>query len=735
MASDNPIVTEALERLKLAKEAVAKQRDREKEALRFQVPELQWEDEAKRSRMGTIVDGVPVPPRPMISIPKLNQPIQTVLNQEKAAHLGVKVSPLNEEATDDAAEVIQDLYRREEQRSRAGIARSWAFDRAVKAGTGWYQIDTEYDDESDNPFDQKVVWRRLLHQDAVYDDPAAQEPDACDREWLHHLSWLPWKTYVRKYGESRLAKEGIDSLKGLAEQAPDWVNLSDSDNPAVLVSAYWRKEYEQKTWVILEDGSFKYREDLAKDDVLLDEAEGGRERKIDVPKVIWSVINGDEEIDGPEEWNGKYIPYIKCVGNELQPFDSERRWQGIIEPAMGGQRLFNYAASTAVELAALEPKAPFDVDPEEIEGYTQFWQQASVRNFPYLPRNKFNSRGEPFGPLQRIQTDVSKLGPAMQLLEMADNFLQAATATVDPSALERLARKKVAHQTIDNMVDQGEAGNSQYLHNLATISMPYEAKVVIDLMAHIYDRPGRVARLLDMEDNERTVLLNQPFVSDQDGRPRPAQEGQKDAKHYDLTKGSYGVSVSIGKSWQTRLQQGADEIGQILTGSPELMPLIGATYFKFRDFPGSKEVADILKEVREKQFPGLGRKDGKPDAEQMAAELSAAQQQIQMLTQQLQQAAMAIEADKAKQEAQIAKTQMDNSTKVKVEDMDNQTKVYLERMKQEFEMALERMKMQHEQSLAQLAGQQQAELAEQGHSHSLIEANNQPEPRPKGPNA
>jgi hypothetical protein len=132
----NAIVQQALDRFRLAAQAEEDQRRREIEDLKFQVPELQWPDEVKAQRGSTTVNGVPIPPRPMLSIPKLDQPIQLVLNQERQAHLGLTIHALDDEATDDTAEVIQGIYRRIEVDSRADLARSWAFDRAVNRRAG-----------------------------------------------------------------------------------------------------------------------------------------------------------------------------------------------------------------------------------------------------------------------------------------------------------------------------------------------------------------------------------------------------------------------------------------------------------------------------------------------------------------------------------------------------------------------------------------------------------------------
>ena len=92
--ADTALLKKALACYKLGVEAIQKQVDREKDDLRCQVPELMWPDDVKAQRAGQLVAGMPLPPRPMISIPSLDQPVQLVLNQEKGAHLGVHATRL-----------------------------------------------------------------------------------------------------------------------------------------------------------------------------------------------------------------------------------------------------------------------------------------------------------------------------------------------------------------------------------------------------------------------------------------------------------------------------------------------------------------------------------------------------------------------------------------------------------------------------------------------------------------
>src|SRR5262245_30527467 len=88
--AEKDVVRQAIDRLRLAADATKRQCEREKDALKFQVPEEQWTEEARNARKGQTVGGVTIPARPILSISKLDQPIQIELNKERDAHLGVK---------------------------------------------------------------------------------------------------------------------------------------------------------------------------------------------------------------------------------------------------------------------------------------------------------------------------------------------------------------------------------------------------------------------------------------------------------------------------------------------------------------------------------------------------------------------------------------------------------------------------------------------------------------------
>ena len=723
-------IRKALDRFRVGVEADANQREREVDALRFQVPELAWPDDVKEQRKSQVHGGVTIPQRPMLSIPTLDHPIQLTINAEKAAHLGIGIHPLSEAADDDTAEVLQGLYRRIEVDSRAGLARSWAFERAVKAGRGFYRVITERDPDGENAFDQRIVIKRILQQGSVVLDPFAQEADFSDGTWAFLTNDMPWETYKRRYPKSQMASFSEDELSALGVETQTWVTGDAGAGRAVRVAEYYRLERSPRRRVLLDDGSDSFDDEIpdGRSERLGDDARSTDEQ---VPVLYWSVINAIEELEPAQTQDGRYIPIIPVVGRELIPFESERRWVGMIEPNKDAVRLLNYSASSAVEMASLETKAPYTMVEGQEEGHEQEWQLANVRNFPYLRYRNVSLNGTPAPPPQRTQVDTSRLGPSMLLLQQAREFIHEGTGAYE-SALGQQATNAKSGRAVLALQEQHQAGSSHFIDNLAEISMTYEAKVILDLIPFIYDRPGRIARLLDAEDNPKTVMLNAPFTIDPEtkrpqrapdsptprrmppgmpegmppGMPPPPQpppgmppmamppgmenfappapngmapEGPK-VQNYDLTKGRYGISVSIGKSYKSRSEQGADELGQLFQAQPQLFPILGDIYLKFRDFPGHLEAAARVKKLLP---PPLQEKTNQPSSEQLQQQLQQAGQMVEQLTQ-------ALDKKTQEAEAKLPELRMDAQRAA----ADREAKLQIERMRNETQLAVATMKIE-----------------------------------------
>jgi hypothetical protein len=273
----------------------------------------------------------------------------------------------------------------------------------------------------------------------------------------------------------------------------------------------------------------------------------------------------------------------------------------------------------------------------------------------------------------RVQADTSKMQINAMLLQQAGDFIHAGTAVYEPTLGDHSPNVRTKGGTLA-LQQQSEQANSHWLDSLAEISMTYEAKVVLDLIPHVYDRPGRVARILDIEDNPKQVILNAPFQM-QGKRPMglnqiPPGQPPQDVKHYDLTKGRYGVTVSVGKAYKSRVDQGKDELGQLFAAEPQLFGLLGDLYLKFADFPGHQEAAERVKRM----MPPQAR-----DPEQQQdpqAELEQAKAALQQMSAKLKE----LEPDRIKADVQIQSTQAKSQADVLIAQTKSQVDLQIARM-------------------------------------------------------
>src|SRR4030095_15605122 len=536
--------TEALERFTLCEEAFHDQRQRELDDLRF-VDErgAQWPDDIKAARGGQGGGGglPPVPARPCLEFNLLRGPVQQVVNNGRQAKLGLSFAPEGEGVSQAVAQAYTDIARAIQTDSRAHLARQWAFERAAKCGWGVYRILTEY--VNDRTFDQKIVYRRILKQASAYLDPFAQEPDWSDGQFALLTEDIPLARYKRAHPGSKLSSYSDRELTSIANDIPRWVTTSaGSAGTSIRVAEYWCVKETTRVLVLLPDETTAFEDEIPRDILATVERDRGqplpRRRVPTGRQVYWSLINGVEELEPPREWNGRYIPLIPVIGDESN-LNGDRRWSGLVQFARDAQQSYNYMRSAQVEAVGLAPRAQWLIADGQLEGYEAWWQQATTRNLPYLPYRLTTYTGGPAPPPQR-----NIAAPALHAVTPAPapakDCLRGTTTVppVSPGEVDPHERSGVAIRALQG---QAEVGASGYLDNLASISMLYEGKALMDLIRLISDRPGRLVPALGADDQRRRVMVNVPFVQQQ-GQPQPAAPGTPGAELIDLKAGDLSVT-------------------------------------------------------------------------------------------------------------------------------------------------------------------------------------------------
>lgn len=682
------VVRRFLKRWKMSADAEADNRERGLYALRFaQGGDSQWEDKMLSYRKEDN--------RPYESYNQIPNFIHQVTNDLRMNMAQTRFLP-NEDVDKEAAEVREDLARTIQAENSAQIAYDTAGYNSCVVGWGYWRYVTEYCD--DNTFDQKICIRWVPNTFTVYDDPFCTQPDKLDRQWLIEVTDMQLDDFNSDYtqdAEGKNIEYDPGTLQSIGDDYPDWAT-----NKTVRVAEGWEIK-NTKSMLYRHKKTGVISKDKPKDPNNYDS------REVTIPKVMWYKFTAQDVLE-KKEWQGKYIPYVYIVGEEIN-IDGQWKRYGIVERMIPAQRQMNYWTNTATELAMLAPKTPAIADPEAIGPYQKFWDQANVRSFPYLPYRSRDAQGNALPMPQRLQNSAD-LGSAMQLVQMAQqNFYN--TSGIYPASLGRESNEKSGRAIIARQ-KEGDVSTFHISDNFSR-GLLAGGKILDDLITIYYD--GSRSVMLTKEDKTtRTVPINQPHIDEKTGQP----------KNYDMTKGSGGVQISTGPSYSTKRQESNEFYMALAQSVPQIMEIGGDIIVSSSDAAGADKLAERLKKALPPQF-----QDEQPNQipPQLQAQLQQMQQVIQQQGQELQQAQQELQSKQADiaskgadiqlKQQQMAQDAQSNASQNQLDAAKlqiDQQKIELEREKIEFqreEMAFEERRLQVSQALDMTKTRMDAKVA------------------------
>lgn len=624
------------------------------------------------------VSGMPaVPARPTLVINKVREPVRQVLNQERASDIGLEIVAADDfgdlGVTPDEAEITlrEGLVRRIQRESKAADARTWAFARAVQAGRGYYLVMTRF--LPGKTWDQEVYVHRIYNQAGVLLDPTHEQPDGSDADWGFIGTWVPWDRYKTEYDtEDRLFSEySEDDFIAMTEEYPDWYQAQPSDagkngQKAVRVVDYWYTERSRRTLAILGDGSTAWANELPEG------AEAVDTREVVIKAIKFCRIGGGVQELEQTDWPSEDMPIIKILGEELQPYDDERRAEGMVRPSRDAQMGWNYQISKFVESVGLSQIPRDRLDPEGIDGYEAWWNVANTRTLPYLPYRTYDDQGREITPPQPAVADPNIIAVA-QGVKIFDEAIKSTTAVPDPT-LGNVDPTLKSGRAIRETVMNAQLSTSNFMDNLQR-SLRREGEVINNLLYPIYGiRPGRLVRVLTGEGESQQMAVGDP--QDQALRAK-AQQVAKLAK---LTKDAhFNVIIKLTTNSENRRQQEQVTIGEMMTANPGLITWFGDLYFKNSDGPGHQQMADRARVMLAPPIQAMlkAQEQGKPFDPQAQAEIAQLQQRIQMAEQVI---------------GELKQMADDNAAKLKIEDMKRRSDVALAQVEADKEIKLQEMK-------------------------------------------
>ena len=608
-------------RFAMSMAALNDSRQDELDDLKFRAgsPDNQWQWPQDVLAVRGAVQGQTIGARPCLTINKLPQHVLQVTNDQRQNRPSGKVIPADDKGDVEVAEIFDGIVRHIEYISDADVAYDTACDNQVTYGEGYIRILTEYC--NDDSFDQDLKIGRIRNSFSVYMDPTIQDPCGADAKFCFITQDMDKKEYEATFPDaspiSTLMANGVND-----EGVSAWL-----DQDTVRIAEYFYYATSSATLNLYPGNQTAFagsREAKAM------EANFGKPlqtRSVQRRKVMWMKTNGYEVLE-EREWAGKYIPVIRVVGNEFE-VEGQIYISGLVRNAKDAQRMYNYWASQEAEMLALAPKAPFIGYGGQFEGYENQWKTANTTNWPYLEVNAdaMDGLGNPLPLPQRSMPPMASAGLLQAKLGAADD-IKGTTGQYDASL--GMQGNEKSGKAILARERQGDVGTYHYVDNLAR-AVRHVTRQLIDLIPKIYDTQ-RIARIIGAEGDVDRVKID-PTQQEPVREVRDPNGGLIE-KIYNPSIGVYDVMVTTGPGYMTKRQEALEAMSTILQSNPALWSVAGDLFIKNMDWPGAQEMADRFKKILDPKV--LATDEETP-------ELAAAKQQIQALSQELNQVATIME--------------------------------------------------------------------------------------------
>jgi Phage P22-like portal protein len=665
--------------------------------LRFLVGD-QWPGETKKDRAEQN--------RPCLTINRMPAIKSQIVNEQRAQRPSTVIRPVGDGADQDTAEIWQGIIRHVEVNSDAEIADDCAFEHMVSSGKGYEEIAADY--LPGRTMDQELYIRRIKNPFTVYCDPSSQFPDETDANWKFKICDYTYEEYKQQFPGTALAS--LSDFSSIGDNFPGW-----GDNQTVRVAEYWHKEWEDEQLCQLEGGMLIGLKDYNR---LFENADPKpkivKKRKWRKCVVKCDVINGIETIDS-YEFPGTvgYIPLVPCIGEDFD-VNGERELYGIIRNAKDAQRSINYFRSYAAEVIALAPKAPW------VGWKGQFkdgkWQNANVVNYAYLEADMVTTSGQPAPSLPQRNQFEPPIQAILAMSQAVDQDLKAVTGIYEPSLGQ--TKTDQSGKAIDLLQKQGGLTNLNFTDNLSRM-LRHRARVLMDAIPFIYDAP-RVQRIIKPDGETNHVIVHT-------GRSNAAEQLKtQDVKEvYDLSVGTYDVTIDVGPSYQTKRQEAfsmqlqlaqADKSGEILKTCLDI--IVGNS-----DAPGAREMAARLKKLVPPNILDDDGTDPKVALQKAQGQLSQLQQVNTQLMQHNQQMMDEIKTEQVQQQGKLEIVKLQTAAQVEVAGINAK----LDAAKLDFQKWEAAHDAAHELAMAQVQNQndQQAQASQQAHEQTLQESQQQ----------
>lgn len=638
-------LSEARRDFREASDAESELRKAAAKTLRF-VAGDQWDADIKAQRVRA--------GRPAHTHNRLRTFVNQLVNEARQQKPQIRFSPV-EGADEATADVLTGMARHIQYDSQASIAYETAALYQGACGFGYFRILTEFCDYG-GPFDQDVKIRMVPDPLSVYGVlmPAIRG-QKCRRAFV--CESMSRDEYKAQFGESLDFASFVDDGDG-------WITADE-----VRIAEYWRLETTKRTIVQLQDGSIVPLEQVPEGTPILNR------REIDEDTVHFCKLNGAEILPDTEtEWVGSSISIIPVLGEQLI-VDGKPQLNSLVTFMLDPQKLINVTKSRIAESLYTAPISPFMVLEGQITGREPEWMTMNTTLRPVIQYKPVRMPdGTMFVQSPQRQTFEPPIAALSAFLAQEIDELKAISGIYDASLGNR--SNETSGIAIARRQQQSDTANMHFMDNLAR-AHEQAGRILAEIIPRVYSAP-RMVKILGEDEAQKIVAVNQVY-QDKDGTQ----------KYHNLNAGTYDVTVTTGRSFSTKKLETFQTLADLVSGNPQLMPMIGDIVFRNSDMAGAEEISDRFKKMLPPQLqaPEDGQQPLPPEIQQQMAHMNQMVQQL------------ANENDQLKAEGAMKKAELESNERIEA------AKLELQREELQAKIILEQSKMASNEDIVELREQ------------------------------
>lgn len=593
------IIDECKQRFSYGQEAETDNRENAVNDLKFGNGD-QWEPYLRDERFSD--------QRPCLTVNLTDAVVRRVVNACRENRPRIKVHPVGDGADVQTAKLIDGLIRHIENLSGADYAYDCGVESAIRGGWGYIGLDHDYIDEKS--FDQELSITAFPNPFMCYADPDSRAPDGSDYKWFLETEKIKRTEYRERFGE-------IDqewNFTGKGDQISNW-----SDKESIRIAKYWRVEcIKDELWLVTGSAGSRtfLKSEIDKQLINLAGLTIIKKRPTERKRVMCYLLSPTKILD-KTEWPGKWIPRVPVYGRRLD-VNGRIELKGMIRDLKDPARMYNYAQTAKTEAYALQPKAPWMGPEGFMNGHEAAWRDANrkpIVGLEYKPT--YAENGELLPPPSRQMPPQPNEGFAEWGNSTKTDFLAVAGMPNDPG-------QDKEGEVVSGIAQQKRQGLSDVSHydfydNL-TRSQRQLGRIIVDVLRAFYDTQ-RMQRIIRDDGTPETIQINQKTA-----------EGIRN----NLTVGRYDVYVDTGPSYQTKREESAEALLELITGTGKLGEMLATAaadkVLRQLDFADSDAIADRLVALIPAAQAEKQMKDMNPD--QLKALVAGLQSKLQEANQQ-----------------------------------------------------------------------------------------------------